>query len=346
MLELSPMNPDDLRPWLLDSITHRFRSNAGLSLSDYIFSNSLFHTIEDEQVQFMFDHRLQIVDTLSSPQAVAELVAHCIDSTKRYTYERNQFVNFTSEYEELMNAEYTDFIHQIRTALEKCETEAKLERALIGILELHHERLRLIMASYCVTYQDQDLQANPLLRTVPCEEYSAGFQLSLLGLDLNSLIQPVLDLGCGSNGALVKFLRQQGIEAYGVDRLAPREKYFVQSDWFTFDFDRASWGCILAHQSLSIHFIYAYLHQPASTGKFSRLSMSILSAMQEDSFLCYAPGMPFFEEQVEKMEDYLVMRHKISMHLPEVEQISYSTRIQRAKHRFFSSPYDPDIAPA
>ncbi len=119
MLELRSMNQTDLRRWLLDSITRRFRSNADLSLSDYIFSNSLFHTIEAEQVQFMFEQRAGIVDTLASPRTVAELVEHCIDSTRRYTYERNQFVNFTSEYEELMNAEYTDFIRQIRDCVDE-----------------------------------------------------------------------------------------------------------------------------------------------------------------------------------------------------------------------------------
>jgi hypothetical protein len=329
MLESSIMKQTDLRRWLLDSITRRFRSNADLSLSDYIFSNSLFHTIETEQARFMFDHRVEIVDYLASSQAVAELVEHCIDSTRRYTYERNQFVNFTAEYEELMNAEYTDFIRQIRTVLEKNESEARLEQALTGVMEVHHERLQLIMASYCVTYQDQDLHTNPLLRTVPCEEYSPGFQLSILGLDLNQLIEPVLDLGCGSNGALVRYLRQQGIETCGVDRLAPKEPYFFQSDWFDFDPGRETWGCILAHQSLSTHFIYAWLHQPAGVEKYSRLTIKILASLQEGSFLGYAPGLPFLEEAVEKMAGYAVMRHRISMHMPEVERIAYSTRIER-----------------
>jgi hypothetical protein len=329
MLELSPMNSNDLRRWLLESITRRFHSNADLSLSDYIFSNSLFHTIEAEQVQFMFVHRAEIVNYLASPQAVAELVGHCIDSTKRYTYERNQFVNFAGEYEELMNARYTDFIGQIRHALEKSETNARLEMALLGVLQEHHERLRLIMASYCVTYQEQDLHANPLLRTVPCEEYSAPFQLSILGLDLNELVEPVLDIGCGSNGALVHYLRQRGIIAHGIDRLAPGGSFFFQDDWFDFDYTSRPWGSILAHQSLSTHFIYAYLHQPASIEKFARLTMRILGSLRRNAFLCYAPGMPFFDRQIEKMEDFTVVRQKICMDLPEIEPIAYSTKIRR-----------------
>src|SRR5512141_2503644 len=168
MLESALMTAD-LRDWLIASITQRYRSNADLALSDCIFSNSLFHSIANEQVEFMFTHRVEIVEYLGRPNAVRELVEHCIDSTKRYTYERNQFVNFTTEYDELLNAEYVDFMQQIRAALMKSDTEASLESAMVEVLKVHHERLRLIMASYCVTYQDNDLQTNPLLRTVPCE---------------------------------------------------------------------------------------------------------------------------------------------------------------------------------
>ncbi|MGE5378119.1 MAG: hypothetical protein ACM3XO_23915 [Bacteroidota bacterium] len=325
------MEPVDLHRWLLDSITQRFHANADLSLGDYIFSNSLFHTIAREQVEFMFAHRSGIIPHLGSDRAVAELVEHCIVSTKRYTYERNQFVNFTAEYDGLLDAEYTDFIRRIRAALQKGRSEAELEDLLVDVLQIHHERLRLIMASYCVTYQDQDLHANPLLQTVPCEEYSERFQLSILGIGLDNLIEPVLDIGCGSNGALVKYLRNQGIESYGVDRLAPREPFFFRSDWFDFDYEERPWGSFLAHQSLSTHFIYAYLHQPAGIERFTSLTIRILSRMQKGSFLCYAPGMPFFEPYIGKLPAFSLMRRRISMHLPEIEQIAYSTKISRVK---------------
>ncbi|MFT3895574.1 MAG: hypothetical protein QM730_28465 [Anaerolineales bacterium] len=321
----------DLRDWLLASITQRYRSNADLALSDYIFSNSLFHSIAREQVEFIFAHRVEMAAYLGNTSAVLELVEHCIDSTKRYTYERNQFVNFTAEYDELLNAQYHDFISQTRAALQKSDTESALESAMVAVLTVHHQRLRLIMASYCVAYQDADLHTNPLLRTVPCEEYSAKFQLSLLGLDLHDLIEPVLDIGCGMNGTLVRYLRANGLSAYGVDRLAPQERFFLRDDWFSFDHVSQPWGSVLAHQSLSTHFIYAYLHQPVSIEKFAKLTMKIINGLQSGSFLAYAPGMPFFESQIEKMPQFSVTRQRISMHLPEVEQIAYSTKIQKVK---------------
>lgn len=331
MLKSAIMSSTSLRDWLLASITQRFESSADLELGDYIFSNSLFHTIAKEQAKFMFAHRLEIIEHLGLAEAVNELVEHCIESTKRYTYERNQFVNFTTEYDELLNAEFTDFIHQIRAALQKIKTEAGLEAEMISVLKVHHERLRLIMASYCVTYQDNNLRGNPLLRTVPCEEYSAEFQLSVMGLELHELVEPVLDIGCGTKGTLVNYLCEQGIAAFGVDRLTPESPFFFRSDWFDFNYSSQPWGSILAHQSLSTHFIYSYLHQPVSIEKFTKLTMDILDGLQTGTFLGYAPGLPFFESEVEKMGKFKVTRRKISMRLPEVEQIAYSTRIYRVK---------------
>jgi hypothetical protein len=329
MLESATMSSTSLRDWLLASITQRFESSADLELGDYIFSNSLFHAIAKEQVEFLFAHRLEIIEYLGHADAVPELAEHCIDSTKRYTYERNQFVNFTMEYDELLSAEFTDFIRQIRAALEKSETESGLEAEMIAVLKVHHERLRLIMASYCVTYQDNNLRRNPLLRTVPCEEYSAEFQLSVLGLGLHDLVEPVLDVGCGTKGTLVNYLRERGVAAFGVDRLAPESPFFFRSDWFDFDYPSQPWGSILAHQSLSTHFIYSYLHQPVSIEKFGKLTMKVLDSLRVGAFLSYAPGLPFFESQVEKMGKFEVTRQKISMRLPEVEQIAYSTKIYR-----------------
>lgn len=323
------MENNKLQEWLLHSITQRFRSKADLELGDYVFKNSLFHSIAPEQLEFMFAHREELFEYLGATNSVQELARHCIDSTKRYTYERNQFVNFTLAYDELLDAEYIDFIQRIRQALKISENMEELEIATTATLKVHHERLRLIMASYCITYQGQDLRVNPLLKSVPCEEYAAEFQLSILGLTLQDLKEPVLDIGCGQNGTLVRYLHEQGVDAYGVDRIAPQKLFFTQSDWFNFDFAGKPWGSILAHQSLSTHFIYAYLNLPVNIEKFSRFFVNILEGLETSSFLCYAPGLPFFEKQLEVLEQYTQEHHPISLRLPEVEQIAYSTKITK-----------------
>lgn len=55
------------------------------------------------------------------------------------------------------------------------------------------------------------------------------FQIPLLGLDIRDLIgKSVLDIGCGVGAELVRELRLQGVEAYGID---PLVKY--GESWFS-----------------------------------------------------------------------------------------------------------------
>jgi hypothetical protein len=56
------------------------------------------------------------------------------------------------------------------------------------------------------------------LREVVCAEYRPELQLQLLKLAVSSLAAPVLDIGCGESAALVRFLRAQGVPAWGLDR--------------------------------------------------------------------------------------------------------------------------------
>src|SRR5215211_6271348 len=58
-------------------------------------------------------------------------------------------------------------------------------------------------------------------RDAVCARYSPPLQLGALDLSSEALPEPVLDVGCGSDAAMVRYLRQRGVEAYGIDRFAP-----------------------------------------------------------------------------------------------------------------------------
>ena len=55
-------------------------------------------------------------------------------------------------------------------------------------------------------------------------EYTSGFQLEIFNLDIRSLMEPVIDVRCGKNYNLMKFLQDKGIEAYGIDRICSSKK--------------------------------------------------------------------------------------------------------------------------
>jgi hypothetical protein len=299
-------------------------------LTDYVFLNNLFHAPDPSLVDFAFTYRTEIRDYLAQRNLRQELIEYCIDATKRYTYQRNQYINYTKSYDRLVYSEYEDLLKQFQSHLRKVESAQRLSRFLTDLLAQHHERLRLILASYCVSYYSHSLEENPMLRSVPCEEYSSAFQLSVLNMTSAERREPILDIGCGAEGSLVNCLRGQGHEAFGLDRLAPPGDEFFRQDWFEFDYGRQAWGTILAHHSLSTHFIYHHLHNAGQASQYAQLFMRILSSLQSYGTFCYAPGLPFFEDHIIRTAEYSVCRTTLSNDdLPGIGELAYSTKISR-----------------
>jgi 2-polyprenyl-3-methyl-5-hydroxy-6-metoxy-1,4-benzoquinol methylase len=46
-------------------------------------------------------------------------------------------------------------------------------------------------------------------------------QLDILQINIKQLMQPILDIGCGTKGHLVIYFEHQGLEVYGIDRSNP-----------------------------------------------------------------------------------------------------------------------------
>jgi hypothetical protein len=313
---------------LFTSVARRYQSHSFRDLQDYIFSNNLFQTFDDDYANFLFDSRKEISAYLSDPNEADLLVQYCIRSTRQYTHQRNQYINFTSQYDELVLVEYQDLLLQIKKLVESASSRDNLSETLSTILQRHHERLRLILASYCVAATQSDLQNNPFLQTVPCAEYSPRFQLQLLNIDLNQIQQPILDIGCGEKGNLVKFLREQGLDAFGLDRSAPNGDPFIQSDWFSFDYAQQKWGTVIAHQSLSTHFIFNYLNDFPVVYEYKNLFKRILSNLTPQGVLYYTPGLPFFESELQETSQYIINRKTIASNLLGLGEIAYAAQIK------------------
>ena len=322
------MNLADLKEKLIAFTAQRYQVQSDKDLNDYIFSNYLFHSYDPALIEFVFEYKSEISSIYSNETQLQDFIDFCIRSTKQYTYKRNQFINYPHEYDALLQAEYRDFFLGIKALLETADSPDAIAEHFGQILSGHHQRLRLILATYCISYLGESLAENALLKTVPCEEYSASLQLKILNIDITQLNEPILDIGCGSNGTLVHYLNQQGITAFGMDRLAPSGPQFIQKDWFDFD-PRQTWGTIIAHQSISTHFIYNHLHNSRVAKKYAQLFMSILSNLNEGGAFYYAPGLPFFETEMDETGQYAISITSVAVNTFEIGEIAYSTRIQR-----------------
>ena len=130
------------------------------------------------------------------------------------------------------------------------------------------------------------------------ETYSVETQLAVLHLAVPALKEPVLDVGCGRDATLVKWLRSHGINTLGIDVLAPRTDGCIVADWFQFPWPPEQFGTVLAHLSFSLHFLHQHLRPDGDAEKYARQFMSILRSLKTGGRFVYAPGLPFIERHL------------------------------------------------
>lgn len=134
------------------------------------------------------------------------------------------------------------------------------------------------------------------VQPVVCAEYSAPMQLEVLQLNISVLKTPVLDLGCGQHAHLVRYLREQGVKAFGIDRLiAMPEKYLQIMDWLDCKLAANSWGTIVSNLSFSNHFLHHHQRENSQHTAYARKYMEILGALQPGGSYHYAPHLPMME---------------------------------------------------
>lgn len=149
---------------------------------------------------------------------------------------------------------------------------------------------------------------------VESAEYSAELQLSLLGIQPDALMPPVLDLGCGVHAHLLHHLRGLGVEAYGVDPDSASE-WVIGSDWLGFDYGKDAWGTVLSHQAFSLHFLHHHFRRGEAAQRFGVAYMAILAGLKPGGSFVYAPALPFIEALLP--EAYRVERRPLPAELAE-----------------------------
>lgn len=146
-----------------------------------------------------------------------------------------------------------------------------------------------------------------------CSQYSAQLQLEILGVsEPKNLITPVLDIGCGEDGTLVKYLSRLDLEVYGIDKNAEPITNINNTDWFDMNFELESWGTIISHMAFSLHFINHHLRIDGDPAKFASFYMRILNALKIGGRFIYAPGLPFIEKFLPPSR-FIIIKKKVNL---------------------------------
>ncbi|MCK9627849.1 MAG: class I SAM-dependent methyltransferase [Bacteroidales bacterium] len=262
------------------------------------FLDKIDKQIEFNQDKNIFLENLEIfkfaketVDVISKidklkPNTKFSLIDYTTDKAIEEFHRVNQYYSFDIEARSKLKNIYTDLIDDIQ--LNKHSIE--------DISNRHYEKLRnWIKESNSFAekiYKNADEKVTP----VACFEYTPELQISILKIDINTSINPFLDIGCGANGRLVNYLKDRGIDAHGIDRNVIPHSSFETADWLEYKYGKDRWGTIVSNLGFSNHFNHHNLREDGNYIEYGKTYMNILQSLKIGGSFHYAPDLPFIEE--------------------------------------------------
>lgn len=288
----------------------------------YCNSENEFLTLAESTVDFINDRNNEILNYFNSifnAHKEQNLINTIVNKVLLSFYKSNQFIDFSPEDIQKLKSFYIDLILEIVAYLEGNSADD-----LKPIIQKHYNNLRFWI-SQTNPFIKVINQNRPYVVDVVCSEYSPEMQLSVLELDLISLMQPLIDIGCGYNANLVKYLRSKGISAFGLDRIInSKEDFFENTDWMSYFFFPDKWGTIIAHMSFSNHFLH---HHYRNDGHFSEYALKysqIINSLIVGGRFIYSPSLPFIEEFLES-DKYFVEKKEIQEMNNSGKELGFTT---------------------
>ena len=139
------------------------------------------------------------------------------------------------------------------------------------------------------------------------KEYSPEFQFELYELSIQDLMEPIIDIGCGSQAEFINVLLQKEKDAFGIDRLLKdQNERLIEISWLEYRFLPESWGTIYSNMAFSNHYIYALRDNPSDIIKYALKFEEILESLKINGSFIYAPSLQEIENKVDKKK-YEVM---------------------------------------
>ena len=203
-------------------------------------------------------------------------------------YSNNQYINLQKEDIEELRQIYLRTFNSISRDLVR------------PVLVDHHRRLAAWISKFYPESFKRELKKQSTLGSVVNREYSPELQIEVLDLDVSELKEPILDLGCGSQGKLVMSLVRAGKDAVGLDRVIEKKAdCLIEANWFEYDQGVERWGTVISNMSFTNHLIYTYANDPDHLYMFLLRFKEILESLQMQGRFYYAPSLPFIEERLD-----------------------------------------------
>lgn len=226
----------------------------------------------------------------------ADPAGHLTARVLRWLQARNQFLPLDGALEAALATVHRDALRDAAAALRAADSAPALDAALAPVLARYVAALAALVRGLSAP------GAGPALREVVSAEYDPELQLRVLGLDPASLASPILDLGCGVDARLVRWLRARGLEAEGIDRAAEPAEGIRRTGWLEVPLAPGTYGTVISHLGFSLHFLHQHLRVGDEALRYARRYMELLRALRPGGLFAYAPGLPFVEAHLPPAE--------------------------------------------
>jgi hypothetical protein len=222
------------------------------------------------------------------------IFSYAVEKTISTIYSVNQFICITTEQK-----------NELYNIYKESWLDYDPRHSYDSILR-HHQRLTKWISRLYPPDFVAALRGKQKIGSVVDARYSADFQIYVLGLQIENILEPIIDIGCGSQAILVRYLCQQKDHVFGIDRkIDYKSIYTKEIDWLEFKFTRRFYGTIIANMSFSNHLIYHIQNRTAYIKAYLLKYKEILESIKNGGLFVYAPSLPFIEERLDR-EQYSV----------------------------------------
>ena len=227
----------------------------------------------------------------TSPAEQSRMVEFAAHSTVKVLYSKNQFISIPDTLFEELKSLYSETLRL--TALGCGEEE---------LIRSHQERLSLWVRQLYPQRHRMALRQNREIGTVTCAEYSPELIERAYQIDLRYLDEPILDIGCGENGSLVKRLISLNKQAEGFDRGVGKDADAIKAgDWLTYAYGSGRWGTVFANMSFSNHSIYHQSEKTEFSEEYHAVYQAICRSLRIGGRFYYAPSLETDEEALDRL---------------------------------------------
>jgi len=236
-----------------------------------------------------------------NPDSRQFLIDYATDKAIEEFCRVNQYYSFGSKAKSDLKQIYSDLFESFQAKTDSIEYISKK----------HYEKLKKWLKESNPFAEKMYINADKKINPVACSEYSPKLQINILQIDIEHLIQPVLDIGCGSYGHLVDYLKNLGIEIYGIDRFNFTASNLITADWLEYDYGKEKWGTIISNLGFSNHFNHHNLRENGNYIEYGKAYMNILHSLKIGGHFHYAPDLPFIEKYLDNNQ-FDLRKHEIN----------------------------------